>query len=252
MNRKCYNKVREWWFTIHEFGSDSGVQNSWIRNFFWRSFDPMVRHCSNLIWNLFSMCLTLISNLKALGKTERKLFKFYSILYISNKPIHTGLSVCCLFNYPSNAPPVQATRYTIQEPLVGVDTNSSDDVSLFLEKVYLKKKENQWMALIFGDEQLVALIWKESYWRPRWAHVGFAFSWRISLWQFMSAMPFFDYSRVYWCSFRTFSHKKNYNWFSELSLAQTRRFLALDCGRRLFSGYCSLMASLQIPLLESC
>ena len=71
----------------------------------------------------------------------------------NQQPLH-------LFNYPPNSPPIDATRYIIQKPLVGVDTNSADDVSVFLNKAYLKMNQDHRMALIFGDEQLVALIWK--------------------------------------------------------------------------------------------
>ena len=36
-----------------------------------------------------------------------------------------------LFSYPTNAPTVQTTRYTIQQPLIGVDTNFSVTTAMY-------------------------------------------------------------------------------------------------------------------------
>jgi hypothetical protein len=65
-----------------------------------------------------------------------------------------------LFQYPSAFGPVAKTRLEVLDPLVGADTNNHSDVESFLNKVYAKISAlNVRMALVYGDEQTVSLIW---------------------------------------------------------------------------------------------
>lgn len=68
------------------------------------------------------------------------------------KPAH-------LFHYPTGAPPVSKTLFNIEKPLLHVDTNSYKDVEAFLLTIFCKMEQQHRLAIIFGDEQLVSLIW---------------------------------------------------------------------------------------------
>jgi hypothetical protein len=57
------------------------------------------------------------------------------------------------------SPPAAKTLFKVMEPMLHVDTNAHKDVDSFLDQVYSKIQHSHRLALIFGDEQLVALIW---------------------------------------------------------------------------------------------
>ncbi len=70
----------------------------------------------------------------------------------SIKPVH-------LFHYPTGAPAVSKTLYTIEKPVLHVDTNAYKDVETFLNRIYCRMEKQHRVSIIFGDEQLVSLIW---------------------------------------------------------------------------------------------
>ena len=48
------------------------------------------------------------------------------------------------------------------DPLIGADTNSHNDIEFFLTKVYARIKNASYrVAVIYGDEQTVALMWNQ-------------------------------------------------------------------------------------------
>jgi hypothetical protein len=71
---------------------------------------------------------------------------------LGEKPVH-------LFHYPSGAPPVSKTLYHIEKPMLNMDTNSYKDIESLLVTIFCKLEQQHRLAIIFGDEQLVALIW---------------------------------------------------------------------------------------------
>ena len=75
-----------------------------------------------------------------------------------NKRVEVGTA---LYEYPTNAPAAFKSQIHILSPMIDIDTKTHDDIATFLTKVYVRMREaNVPVCVVYGDEQLIALMWK--------------------------------------------------------------------------------------------
>ena len=69
----------------------------------------------------------------------------------------------CLNTPPMQCQPAEKTKYEVLQPIVGLDTSSYNDVEAFLVKLYGRVKDTSSIraVLLYGDEQLVSMIWNQ-------------------------------------------------------------------------------------------
>src|SRR5690348_14133928 len=86
---------------------------------------------------------------------SEKLTNWYDSLSV------TLLSERNLFDYPTTAPPVTRTKVNILQPILNVNTAAYADIQHFLTKLYVQiHNTGSHLAIVYADEQLVALMWE--------------------------------------------------------------------------------------------